>query len=567
MTSSGVMGFFRLQLVCFLVCISGQMYGASDDREDTSCPLVKIAPERLPDLHVPRAGHCAFNVNGELVVVGGHTTGFIPTATAEYYSDGEWHLLQTVYTHDDGLCVVLKSGKVLIGGGHERHLGIGQTFPVETYDPANHTFDGFGCLDRKRTMASGTEIDSGRVVIAGNWYGDDAIELFDGNKQFTHIKDVSVPSSWPYIFRTAKDDALIVAVLDTRGEHIKSNMVDRLRGEPLHVPLFETWHPIIGWNIPSSNCFIGDEASGNFSYLFPVINDDGQVAIALVRNGDFSLLPTACPIPMESPWGQIEYKAPIVVDRNAKRAYMVGISKKLGENIKYVLCIDYGKQDAAQLTLYYTNELPEYEFNMMLDSDGNLVMSGGSMYDNFKPSAAVYLLPLGKRGNSNRPCNFHLSSFIPWIIGVIVLLLLIYIVLRHRKKHLDEEPEIHANMIDEKSDLSSHPVLMENISKLMEEQKMFLNSELKVSDIAAELGTNSRYVSNCIKLEKNVTFKQFVNGFRVDYAKQLMRQHPDMKLAVVGLKSGFSNEMTFFRTFKAYTGKTPKEWVLQFEEK
>jgi AraC-like DNA-binding protein len=270
---------------------------------------------------------------------------------------------------------------------------------------------------------------------------------------------------------------------------------------------------------------------------------------------------------MESPWGQIEYKAPIVVDRNAKRAYMVGISKKLGENIKYVLCIDYGKQDAAQLTLYYTNELPEYEFNMMLDSDGNLVMSGGSMYDNFKPSAAVYLLPLGKCGNSNSPCNFHLSSFIPWIVGGFVLLLLVFIVLRRRKKHLDEESEIHANMIDEESDISSRPVLMENISKLMEEQKMFLNSDLKVSDIAAELGTNSRYVSNCIKLGKNVTFKQFVNGYRVDYAKQLMRQHPDMKLAVVGLKSGFSNEMTFFRTFKAYTGKTPKEWVLQFEEK
>lgn len=563
MAFSGVMGFFRLQLLCFLVCLSGQMYGASVGKEETSCSLVKIEAKKLPDLNVPRTGHSVFTVNGELVVVGGHTTGFIPTATAEYYSDGEWHLLQTVYAHDDGLCVVLKSGKVLIGGGHERHLGIGQTFPVEMYDPATHTFDGFGCLDRKRTMASAMEIDSGRVVIAGNWYGDDAIELFDGNKQFTHVKDVSVQSSWPYIFRTAKDDALIVGIIGTRGEHIKSDMVDRLHGEPLHVPLFETWHPVMGWNTPCSNCFIGDEASGNFSYLFPVNNDDGQVAIALVRNGDFSLLPTACPIPMESPWGQIEYVAPIVVDRNVKRGYMLGISKESGDNIKYVLCIDYGKQDAAQLTLYYTNELPEYEFNMMLDSDGNLVMSGGSMYDNFKPSSAVYLLPLGNR-NDVQHSSIALSRLIPWIVAgvAIALLILIYSLYRRRKKRFGVEAEpFVVNHEESEMLLPTNQMLMDSICHLMEERQLFLNSDLKVSDVAAELGTNSRYISDCIKSGKNATFKQFVNDYRVEYAKQLMQQHPDWKMSAVGLKSGFSNEMTFFRTFKLLTGMTPREWV------
>jgi hypothetical protein len=50
--------------------------------------MVRIAPERLPDLTLPRSGHNIFYANGELTVVGGHTTNFVPTPTAEYYADG-----------------------------------------------------------------------------------------------------------------------------------------------------------------------------------------------------------------------------------------------------------------------------------------------------------------------------------------------------------------------------------------------------------------------------------------------------------------------------------------------
>jgi hypothetical protein len=61
----------------------------------SACPQQKIDAVRLPDLNVPRGGHCAFFANGEVVLVGGHTTGFVPTATAEYLKDGKWHLMKT----------------------------------------------------------------------------------------------------------------------------------------------------------------------------------------------------------------------------------------------------------------------------------------------------------------------------------------------------------------------------------------------------------------------------------------------------------------------------------------
>ena len=93
--------------------------------------LIKLQPERLPDMAIPRISHSTLIINGELTVLGGHTSGFVPTKTAEYFKDGEWHVMQMVYTHDDGLCVPLRSGKVLLAGGYEKNLGVGQTIEAE----------------------------------------------------------------------------------------------------------------------------------------------------------------------------------------------------------------------------------------------------------------------------------------------------------------------------------------------------------------------------------------------------------------------------------------------------
>ena len=102
--------------------------------------------------------------------------------------------------------------------------------------------------------------------------------------------------------------------------------------------------------------------------------------------------------------------------------------------------------------------------------------------------------------------------------------------------------------------------LMQRITQLMEQEKPYLSNELKVSDIADKLGTSSRNISDCIKNSTDNTFANFINVYRINYAKQLMRQQPDMKISEVFLSSGFANETTFFRIFKAITGMTPNEW-------
>ena len=544
-------------------------------QKQETCPVVKIEAEQLPDLNIPRAGHALFYANGELTVAGGHTNGFVPTQTAEYYEDGRWHTIQMTYTHDFGLSAVLKSGKVLLAGGCEQPAGIGQTIHAEIYDPQTHTFRGFGNLRQGRVWASALELDSGQVVIAGNWYAQDGIELFHEpqsdkgdnyhKRSFTYIKDLSAQRSNPYIFRMADGDALILGNNGNRGEPLRCTFADRLKGDTLHIPMFENWHPlkIVAHNDALS--LIGNESKKDFTYLMPMQNSTGQVAIARISGTDITLLPTACPIPMICQGDSIEYFTNVIVDRQAHRAYLLGISSKIHtaaeKNPLYVLCIHYDKSSAngrAPMTLYYTQPLevaPDYM--PLLTPEGNLLIAGGlAESSNYTPSNAVKLLRVGKEPEVTAS---SISSWWKWIwMGIAVLVLTITILAFRWKKKTTSEALQSEDLTS--ADPEADALLMQRINDIMEREKPYLDSDLKLSDIATALGTNRNTISSCINSQYGSSFSQFVNSYRINYAQKLMRTKPNMKISEVWATSGFTTESSFFRTFKAVTGMTPNEW-------
>lgn len=623
-----------LALLCvlFLATATAAAAGGSA-RSQAQCPVVPLQVERLPDLNMPRSGHALVWAGGEPLVVGGHTSGFIPTATAEYYSDGQWHLLPTVYKHDDGLTLLLRSGQVLVAGGHEKNLGIGQTFEVERYDPVAHRFEGFGCLDRKRTLFSAVELDSGRVLISGNWYERDEIELFDGRKFFTHVKPVSTPRAAPFMFRMSDGDALILAGQDTCGHSLDSIVVDRWCGEPFSVPLLREWIPLPceGHQRDGYASFVGDEAKDEYAYLMPVARRDGykagnpwcrpQLGIVRVQDTRFELLPTAAPIPRCSPAGHaIHWFTHVIADRQRGRGYVLGIDSL---SSVCILAFDYTRAPMP-VCLYYMERNDWLGFSVpVLMPDGNLLMAGGIWNDNFAPFASAAILRVSPDAASSLQ---RASGWGWWLAALAGVLALVGLMARLRQHKLRQAatapsqlrptgsgangpapggascpaeigeavgpgggtdqpgvvlvqqpggaavqplgggaalspavPSVGGAIVPEGSPSGSSDSLMPRLRQLMEEERLFLNSELKVSDVATRLGTNVRYVSGCLKAE-GINFNSFVNTYRVAYAQQLLQRQPDIKMAAVAAESGFSGTSSFFRTFKAVTGVTPSEW-------
>ena len=535
----------------------------------TGSPMVKMEVEQLPSLQIPRIGHAVFCVNGEVVVAGGHTTGFVPTATAEYFSGGEWHLIPMTYSHDQGVAAVTETGEVLLVGGHEKELGIGQTFTVELYDPVTHSFRGYGCLDKKRCFSNALPLDSGRIVISGNWYEDDGIELYDGTRQNTFVKNMAQHRSLPHIIRTSSDNAIVFSSRDHHAEDFDTIIVDRLKGEPFTVPLFETWRPLcypIGYH---GSCFIGDEKKGEYVSLIQVMRGDSLMAIARVEGEEFSLLPTTTPIPMRSQWGHILWFSHIIADRRANKAYIVGYGEDYGDHRFYVAAIDY-QQTPAPITLLYSEPQDSIgRYQPVLTDDGNLLMAGGmtGTNNNFDASSTVLLLRVnGDKGAESG--GLLVGSWASWILPFLILIVIAIAGMlwyRRAKANTARHKKTDEAENENDNDNSDYDELIVLICGLMEQEQLFLDSNLKVSDVAQRLGLRSRMVSDCIRQKRGCLFVQFVNAYRVAYAQQLLRNYPDIKMAAVWTGSGFSHEASFFRTFKSITGMTPKEWKAQFD--
>ena len=484
------------------------------------------------------------------------------TPTAEYFSNGEWHIVPTVYAHDNGMAVVLdEDRRVLVAGGHEKSLGIGQSYEAEMYDPVSHTFQGFGCLDRKRALAQGVELDSGRVLITGNHQGNDAFEMFDGQKSFRHIKEVAAWRAAPYLLPIGPDDAIAFGSVWRNGTFIPCDTVDRLKGEPFRVPLLKEWMPIAyDQNNHTHEAFIGDKANGNYSYIVAAYHNNGEVGFIHIHDTVFSLLPTECPVPTMTEWGHIRYYSPAIADLNTRRAYMVG-NDTTGRI--YVVAVEYDKQPAP-LTLYYTDPLSDFgEATPVLTPDGDLVVTGGITDDNFAPFASVWLLPLSEQKVA-AVAETHSRNPWLWVLSGSLTVAIVVMVIRAKRQRDTRTMPVEVTEAAPKpvSQQETNNELMPRITQLMEMQQLYLNPELKVTDVADALGTQRNAISACINAQGS-TFNQFVNDYRLQHAKKLLCEASDMKISTVGLESGFANERTFFRVFKEATGMTPKEWTAQ----
>ena len=155
----------------------------------------------------------------------------------------------------------------------------------------------------------------------------------------------------------------------------------------------------------------------------------------------------------------------------------------------------------------------------------------------------------------------------PWTIAIpsltfsSLLYLLGFISLRQTftiDNFVQEQAE-DASILENLPDCESENSLARRIEEVVTQQQLFLRHNVKVSDIAAELFTNRLYVSTAINDEIGVSFSDYINKKRIDYAIQLMRTNPQMTMCEIADRSGFSSDKSFYRNFKHFTGKSPKK--------
>jgi AraC-like DNA-binding protein len=105
----------------------------------------------------------------------------------------------------------------------------------------------------------------------------------------------------------------------------------------------------------------------------------------------------------------------------------------------------------------------------------------------------------------------------------------------------------------------------EKLKNSMDKQKLFLNPELTITELASILEVHSNHLSQVINSMESKTFYDFVNGRRIEEFKRIVALPENQKYTLLALafECGFNSKTAFYRNFKNVTGQSPTLYLKQ----
>ncbi|MEO0339719.1 MAG: helix-turn-helix transcriptional regulator [Bacteroidota bacterium] len=104
--------------------------------------------------------------------------------------------------------------------------------------------------------------------------------------------------------------------------------------------------------------------------------------------------------------------------------------------------------------------------------------------------------------------------------------------------------------------------IQQQLDHFIKEEEIFTNAQLKVSDLASQIGITEKELSAFIHEHYQVSFKQYINQQRIEKVKALIGSDEMQQYTLVAIaeKAGFSSKSSFNAVFKKMTGLTPSQY-------
>lgn len=110
-------------------------------------------------------------------------------------------------------------------------------------------------------------------------------------------------------------------------------------------------------------------------------------------------------------------------------------------------------------------------------------------------------------------------------------------------------------------------LIRKNIDHLLQEQKLYLQEQLKISDISNSLDISNHMVSSVINICYKMSFPQYINLLRIRRSQKKLIEEKDEKIIKIALESGFSSLSAFNRAFKKNVHMNPSTYRSKFSVK
>jgi len=102
--------------------------------------------------------------------------------------------------------------------------------------------------------------------------------------------------------------------------------------------------------------------------------------------------------------------------------------------------------------------------------------------------------------------------------------------------------------------------LLTKLDAVMTGKKPYLQSGFSLPDLAQQLNTTVHALSQVINDGLGKSFFEMVATYRIEEAKRLLKEHPNIKVEEIAEQVGYNSKSSFNTAFKKIAGKTPSEY-------
>ena len=88
----------------------------------------------------------------------------------------------------------------------------------------------------------------------------------------------------------------------------------------------------------------------------------------------------------------------------------------------------------------------------------------------------------------------------------------------------------------------------------------YVQQGLTIKELSKILYTNRTYLSAYIKTTYKMTFREWITCLRLEYAKNILKKHPEINIQKLAESSGFLSRSNFIKLFSEKEGCTPAKW-------
>ncbi|OCA79196.1 hypothetical protein BBH99_19750 [Chryseobacterium contaminans] len=114
--------------------------------------------------------------------------------------------------------------------------------------------------------------------------------------------------------------------------------------------------------------------------------------------------------------------------------------------------------------------------------------------------------------------------------------------------------------IQSESEIRNEPEKLKPLLDFMKTEKPYLDDKLTLQKLAEQMNMPEKQLSLLINQHIGKHFFDFINEFRINDAKVLLREQPQLTVLEILYEVGFNSKSSFYTAFKKETHQTPTDY-------